>query len=252
MGNNLKKGLNEKARDRYSPEEWNELLEKRENKEICGSLNSEGRICLNPISMNGRCEIHCGTQRNIVHKQFDASKLEKVLPDNIMQIYADYVDTGFSDQSLSLEVKILSAKIIDFLKNAEESVNKKDFSTAFQTWMRLRKELAASQLEPNVVEMTRRFDAIFERAYNAALNWENLLHTVEAKRRVIETDSRREHYKGNYVHINEVMMIFSALANIVQDETLARVREFTIDEKVASELIKDISLRFNQAIASKK
>lgn len=244
--------LNESARKNYTEKEWQDLVLKRQNLEICGNLTAEGTVCKNPPVMNGRCEKHCGRQGNFLTTDKHEQMLKKVLPDDVLAIYSNYKEAGYEDSSLDLELKILSAKIIDFLKNFQESVSKKEFSTAHSMWQNLRSELSRRPLDDKVRSIIDRFDSVFDSAYNASLHWENLLSTVEQKRRIVETDARKEHYKGNYLHINEVMMIFSALANIVQEEVITRMREFTIDETTGNKLIHDISTRFNRAVSGRK
>jgi hypothetical protein len=180
----------------------------------CGAKTRNGTPCANPpVTGRNRCRMHGGTQpRGIDHPRHKDS-IRSRLPERLAE---KYIAAENDPDLLSLNHEI---RITDIFLH--EALGNLDDAPPLSLWKAISKEwasLKASQRRGDT-ESSRRhldtLDGLIERGYRDSDARAEALDIMDKRRKLVESQSKREIALEQSVPVPQVMMLFSAVGQVV-------------------------------------
>lgn len=189
---------------------------------ICGAKTRSGKPChQSPVSGRERCRMHGGAQpRGLAHHRTTHGRFSKDLPTRLL---ADY-EAALADTDLIAvreELAILSARELDLMRTI-------DSGESGETWKRLMtgwRKFEAAQAARDGDEMAaalRMIGETIERGASDRAAWRELCDTIEARRRLAETERRRLVDLRQMITSERALLLITALTNSVRSHVRDR------------------------------
>lgn len=163
---------------------------------------------------NGRCRMHGGNaRRGPDHPRFKTGKHSKVIPERMAATY----DAAVKDRqilALQADVALLDARIEDLLRRVdtgEAGTLWRDAWTAFQGIQ----EAIRERDNEKGLRYTTQLRMILQQGRDDYRAWDEVGKVLEQKRRMIESESKRQVQERFLVPIVEMGLIVRALAGAV-------------------------------------
>jgi hypothetical protein len=183
----------------------------------CGATaKSTGLPCRQPAMPNGRCRLHGGlTPVGIASPNFKHGRYSDFAPEKLLQGYARQVRDPELLQQRD-EIALLDSMIFEALKRMSDA----DSPAA---WLQLRRLWRSMQHANDAGDMSSaaaKMETIGELIRRGASDFdqrEDVLYLIERKRRVIESQSKREVQERLTITYEEAALVFEQLAQVVRD-----------------------------------
>lgn len=217
-------------------DEEEECWRNEDGQSVCGahpkSRTWEYRRCRQTIkAKNGRCNDHGGqTPEGEAHGAFRHGKYSGALPDNLRAKYEEVrEDEHLKD--LREELAIIETRIhaaLDSLDAEDSAQLWADINNEFRNFQAAREAGDAQAIAKSVNSLSR----LIERGASVRSQWEEIGNLIERKRRLVDSERRREKALQAYVPYDQFMIQIRALSKVL--------REHIDDRKTLQAVIRDL------------
>jgi hypothetical protein len=183
------------------------------NRPTCGAKTPNGPCRSDVVMANGRCRVHGGATPKGINHPRNKNYIRTKLPERLAE---KYLNAEGDPDLLSLNNEIRLTDI--FL---QEAISNLDDSPPLALWKSISKEwasLKASQRRGDT-ESSRRhldtLDGLIERGYRDSDARAEALDIMDKRRKLVESQSKREIALEQSVPVPQVMMLFSAVGQVV-------------------------------------
>lgn|SRR5512141_291288 len=200
----------------------------RKGRRICGAKKNSGKPgpCLAKPMPNGRCIKHGGgSPTGISSARYRGHGYSKYLPDGLAKQFQDSLaDPGLIE--LRRDVALVEAQMKQTLERLSNT------GAGMRAWKEaraaLREMLAAMQLKPATddvreaqliaqkqAEAVVNLQTLLEQGSREASLFEDLARLIDQKRRLVDSEVKREVNARNFVSIGAISLLYDALAQAV-------------------------------------
>lgn len=194
----------------------------------CGT--PRGRCQSNKVFPNGRCKLHGGmTPAGIAANNYQGKGYSKYLPQRVKDDYQQaLIDPSLIE--LQSELALIEARMADVLRQLDTGESGNTWRAAQQNMRELLIILQTKDADPQAqaqaLNALRR--TIDQGAGNYAM-WEEVRTLIDAKRRLVETETRRAVSSKMYLTLDRAGLLIDALIlavtdNVTDRNVLARIQ----------------------------
>jgi hypothetical protein len=199
--------------------------------DICGAKKRDGTPCKSSPMPNGRCRIHGGKSLSgIASPTFRTGRYSKYAPSGIKDKY----EAALADETLLEmrdEIALVEARLQELLGMVEAG-------ESGELWKRLRDchdrifaARAANDQDELKLRMTELLSLV-NRGATISKTWEEVLDTVERRRKLVESEWDRLVKMGQVLTYEKAMMLLS----LVQDSIRRHVTDRSILARIADDI----------------
>jgi hypothetical protein len=216
-------------------------MDKETHKKICGAKrkNAEGKVCQkSPAKGRTRCRFHGGASLSgIASPTFKHGRYSKVLPTGLRK---KFEEAGKDPLLLSHEpeLKLLDVKISDLIGELGQGGGLEATAELQKAW----KEFQAAKLagdETRVATCISTMNGIFQRGKSVADIWQQILDCIEARRKILESESKRLKEQGQTMGVEQLLAIIEYIVDVIRQSVLKYADRDTAS-KILSKVTGDI------------
>lgn len=183
---------------------------------ICGAKTRSGKPCMQrPVTDRTRCRMHGGASpRGLAHPSTTHGRFSKDLPTRLL---ADY-EAARTDPDLVAvreELAVLAARELDLMRTVDSGESGQLWATLRAGWEQYEKAVAARDADAMGAAL-RTIGATIERGASDRAVWNELRDTMEARRRLAETERRRLVDLRQMITSERAMLLMTGLVASVQ------------------------------------
>lgn len=209
-------------------------------KQVCGahlaSKDRPHRCRRTKLQPNGRCHTHGGhTPKGADHGAFKHGKYSDALPDGVREQYEETRDDEHLTD-LREEIAVIETRIHRVLESLEEQDSAQlwgDLSETFSEFKAARDAGDTDTMGRKMVELTD----LIERGAKARSRWEEIGNLIERKRRLVDSERRREKALQAYVPMEEFVASMHRIDKIF--------RSHIEDQQVIQQIARALKREFN-------
>lgn len=219
-----------------------EKLEMRRELKICGAKSSSTGwsfpCCMAPMQ-NGRCRNHGGTTpKGIASPHFKAGRQSRYMPDLLVPRY----EAAMQDKellNLTTDLALVEARLDELLKRVYTGEAGSLWRDARSQFARFREALRESD-DSSARSALQNLESLLMRGNADTATWAEIHDTVEQRRKLVESESKRREKMREAIAAEEAMNLFRSLTNAVKES----IASMDIDQRMQNVLLSRISERF--------
>lgn len=181
----------------------------------CGAKTRDGTPCENAPMPNGRCRMHGGaTPVALALPQTKSGRYSKYLPQRLLGRYFESLD---DQQILHLreEVALLDARLVDLLARVEGGESGKAWGRLAEAWTELSTARVVGDRK-RMQEAWAELGLVIEAGNTDYAAWQEIQSVIEQRRRLSESERKREIEQQQSVRLDQAMLVVSALITSVK------------------------------------
>ncbi len=179
----------------------------------CGAKTRSGTPCKRSGMKNGRCRMHGGTQvRGPEHHSYTHGRYSKALPSNLAESFQTFMADENRTEAAA-EIAIVSTRVNTLLGTLQEggTGTSREFSTMLDKFEAAMKAGDAAEFR---LAMTSGRELV-ETGLATERTWEAVLRAVEQRRKLVDTELRREQRAYETVTAAELAAFVAQVVDIV-------------------------------------
>lgn len=206
----------------------------------CGAKTRSGAPCKTAAMPNGRCRMHGGkAPSGIASGTFKHGRHSKYMPGRLLARYEESL-TDPDLLELMAEIALVDVRLTDLLRKVDTG----DTRTAWQIAGDLISDLddAVEAKKTDAVKtILTGLKAIFLKGFGESEIWQQILEAAEARRKLVESEQKRQTLNRQMISAERVMLIIAAL----QDS----VRKHVTDPDIRAAISADITRLIAQPVS---
>lgn len=191
--------------------------EKKKPRKVCGAKKKRGGFCQqSPIIGRRRCKFHGGRSvRGPAHYNYKDGRYSQYLPRSIHTQYAQACRDR-NGNNLQDEIGVVTNRIGALLKEAYSNTTVVDFPGMKQSMVDLREAMNIGDVD-KIRGILMTIDVAIEKGNEQSGHWKLILDTVEARRRLVDTQRKYDIDMGRMLPVAQAHQFMSTLGSIVKD-----------------------------------
>lgn len=182
----------------------------------CGAKTRSGKSCKQIAMQNGRCKMHGGKSlKGIASPTFKDGKHSKYIAAIPGRIKKDFEQLRERDDLLRLndDIALIDTRILDVLRrvDAGDGAIWKEIEKAHRAYLAARKSGDDDLIEQRITELS----AVIERGVTDYQAWAEVKSLIEQRRRLVESERKRELEEQEVLTAREAAALFNALLSII-------------------------------------
>jgi len=175
----------------------------------------EHRACMQPVAREGqRCRYHGGASPGgLAASNFKHGRYSRYLPGRIAERYQEALQ---DDELLSMrdEVALLDTRLAELVRELEAGDSRDlwdDLHSIYQGMVRARQRGKTRDMARAIIEIGE----LIERGAGKWATWDAIGELMEQRRKLVESERRRMLDLQQYVTAERVMLLITAIVNVV-------------------------------------
>lgn len=213
---------------------------KEETPKLCGAkLRKKDATCRQrPMKGRKKCRLHGGASLSgIASPTFKHGRYSKVLPTGLRKKFEDAGRDPFL-LSHEPELKLLDVKLSELIGELGQDGGSGAFPELQKAWKELQSATLAGD-ESRVATCKSTLDGIFQRGMSDTGIWRQILDCIEARRKILESESKRLKEQGQSMSVEQLLAIIEYIVDVIRESVLKyadRVTGQQILAKVTADL----------------
>jgi hypothetical protein len=208
---------------------------------VCGARlrRKPGRLCQRkPLKGKSRCGLHGGKSlAGVASARYKHGRYSKVLPTGLLK---KFEEAGKDPLLLSHEpeLKLLDVKLSDLIGELRQGGGPETSAKLQKAW----KELQAANLaedEARVSTCISTLEGIFQRGNSVADIWRQILDCIEARRKILESESKRLKDQGQTMGVEQLLAIIEYIVDVI-NKAVRKYADRDTAHKILSQITGDI------------
>lgn len=165
------------------------------------------------------------------------------MPESLLQRYNEALEDP-DLLSLKEEIAIIDARYSELLQSLSEegSTGGRTWFAVKDLWMKFYHAVVSSDKEEQMKLFPQLNDAILRGNRHAAI-WYDIEKLIESKRKLSDTETRKLETKGQFITVEQAMMLVSATILSLKEAAFAHA-----DPTTARKIVADASVKYKQIV----
>lgn len=234
-------GYDELREDGLSLDERDECWRNQKGQQVCGAFRSNAsweyaRCSQTAIKDNGRCRHHGGNSlKGRDSGTFKTGKYSKVLPDNVGARYEEVRDDEHLTD-LREEIALIETRVHEVLKALDAKDSAELWSQIEEHFEKFQAANRKGETE-EMAEQLRHLEHLIEEGAEQRSKWREIGELVDMKRRLVDSERRREKALQAYVPMEDFVMSMHTVDDIL--------RRHVDDPETMREIARDLRNTFD-------